>query len=269
MTEESSVIQLFESAGILGAIRWAYESAASRVADTYSFADGHTPTWVGVSRYTYFVDRLDRVFGTGRFAPPAGSEEPVGRDVLHAELTQQDIDSMPDLEVGLVRRSDVNGSAGWVHEGWRWLLVSARPGKIDAIMWGQKSETKKRVARQRDTMPDQPSLFDELVEDEYELVQEQIAAAEKLDLETLIVAHAQDVDRDRRELVIGRARLNEGGGAAWTWRRSLRLEAPPEDKMTGTVPMGPQAPITPVVPDADVRLRPRFDDRRDAAGSGS
>jgi len=41
-------------------------SAVERVLETYSEAAGHDAMWAGLTRFTYFRDRLDRVFSCRR-----------------------------------------------------------------------------------------------------------------------------------------------------------------------------------------------------------
>ena len=139
MIEQQDVIASFGDAGVLAGIRWAYLSATSRVLDVYSEADGHDATWAGMTRFTLFRDRLDRVFACGRYAVPAGSDAAISLDLLHAELTERDIATMPQLPPGLVVRADLNGSPGWVWQDWRWLLASCAFGKIDELPWSQKA----------------------------------------------------------------------------------------------------------------------------------
>jgi hypothetical protein len=252
MTEQQEVVADFGAAGVLGGIRWAYLSATARVLDDYSEAAGHDATWVGITRFTLFRDRLDRVFACGRYAVPEGDDASISLDILRAELTERDIASMPPLATDLVTRADLNGSPGWAWQKWRWLLASCAFGKIDELPWSQKSPTKQRVALQPNPDPD-PTLFDELAADEVGGLEALFAQAQPLDRDTLVVAHSQDVDHDGRELVIGRAQLNFGGGEAWHWYQDL-LETPSAEggRATGNVPPqpGPKS-----VPDAPVRLR--------------
>lgn len=255
MSEQQDVIEAFGDAGVLDGIRWAYESAASRVMEDYSEADGHDATWAGMTRFTLFRDRLDRVFTCERYAIPPGTDDGVSLDLLHAALTDRDIDTMPMLAPGLVSRADLNGSPGWGWQNWRWLLAAAPLGKIDELPWPRKSQTKQRVARQPDPSPAQPSLFDGIVDGEVGGLQMMLDAALKLDRETLVVAHSQDVDHGGRELVVGRARLNSGGGTAWHWKQSLLMAPPPEGgRRLGDAPMAP-GPDPVSVADAPVRLR--------------
>jgi len=253
MSERQDVITSFEGAGVLPGIRWAYLSATARVSGDYSEAAGHDATWVGITRFTLFRDRLDRVFACGRYAVREGADAELSLDVLHAELSERDIATLPRLAPDLVVRADLNGSPGWGWKGWGWLLASSVFGKLDELPWPQKSPTKQRVAQQPNPDPDQASLFDDFAADEVPGLAALIAAAYQLDRETLVVAHSHDVDHDGRELVMGRARLNLGGGDAWHWRHDL-LEVPPSQcgrgSATKPAPTGPET-----VPDAPVKLR--------------
>ncbi|MCA1672077.1 MAG: hypothetical protein LC799_07695 [Actinobacteria bacterium] len=253
MGEQQDAIASFGDAGVLAGIRWAYLSATSRVLDDYSEAAGHDATWAGMTRFTYFRDRLDRVFACGRYAVPAGSDAAISVDLLHAELTERDIATMPQLPTDLVVRADLNGSPGWAWQNWRWLLASCTFGKIDELPWPRKSPTKQRVAQQRNLDPAQGSLFDELADEEVGGLEVLLAAARQLDRETLVVAHSQDVDHDGRELVLGRARLNTGGGKAWHWYQDLLTIPPAEGGRRIDEAPSPTGPNT--VLDAPVRLR--------------
>src|SRR5215831_11424297 len=99
MDEQQDVIAELGDAGVLAGVRWAYESATRRALETYSEADG-----------------LDL-------------------DVLYAELSDQDLMSMPRLPPGLVRRCDLHGSAGWGYRGRRLLLASGEFGGLATLPW--------------------------------------------------------------------------------------------------------------------------------------
>ena len=257
MSEQHDLVAALEAAGVLAGIRWAFRSAADRVLDDYSEAAGHDSTWLGITRFTLFRDRLDRVFSCHRYALDQAIDASTGLDVLRAELSDRDIATMPRLDPDLVERSDLNGSPGWAWQGRRWLLASASFGKIDTLPWLERSQTKQRIAEQRNPDPDQPSLFDCLADGEVgglAALAALVASTPQLDQETLVVAHSLDVDHHDRELVLGRARLNAGGGKAWHWRTDL-LASPP----TGGErhPGGSPAPSgqDDGAPDAPVRLR--------------
>ena len=267
MSEQQDIIASFDQAGVLEGIRWAYISAASRVLEDCSEAAGHDATWVGITRFTLFRDRLDRVFACGRYAVPVGSDAAISLDVLHAELTERDIAAMPQLAPNLVVRANLNGSPGWAFQGRRWLLASCVFGKIDELPWPQKSPTKQRVAQQPNPDPGaQASLFDDLADEEIGGLETLLAAENELDLETLVVAHSQDVDDAARELVMGRARLNMGGGNPWRWCQDL-LTTPPADgrRRVGDIP---PATNPDTVPDAPVRLRRPASERPGNQASG-
>jgi hypothetical protein len=199
-----------------------------------------------------FRDRLDRVFSCGRYAVQEGGDGSASLDLLHAELSPRDIENFPVVEAGTVRRSNLNGSPGWATNEFRFLLASAPVEGLEDLPWLRKSPTKQLIASQPDPDPDQGSLFEDIVDEEQGGLTE-LLAADALALDTLVVAHAQDVERGERRLVIGRPRLNEGGGSAWHWMHNL-LETPPRGG--GRLPITePQIPSPSLVPDAPVRLR--------------
>ncbi len=258
MGEQQQVIAELGAAGVLAGIRWAYESATRRSLESYSEADGHDIAWLGNTRFTLFRDRLDRVFACGRYALSADAE--LDLDVLYAELSDQDLVTMPRLTPGLARRADLHGSAGWAYQERRFLLASAEFGRLDTLPWLQKSLTKQLVAMQRNPDTRQPSLFEAILDDQSppevfgDLNAALLAADRELDLATYIVAHSLDADSEEIELVFGRPRLNLGGGPAWYWREDLRAvpltAAGQESGTAAPVPVD-----TSWVPDAPVRLR--------------
>lgn len=252
MSERDDLVGALDGAGVLAGIRWAFLSAADRVREDYSEAAGHDATWVGVTRFTLFRDRLDRVFSCRRYAVAEGADGQLSLDILHAELTERDVDTFPTLDPGVVVRSDLSGSPGWSHEGTRWLLASSAFSKLDELPWPQKSNTKQRVAQQPTDEPNEPTLFDHLTSEEQAGLAT-LMACSKLDLHTLVVGHALDAEHGGRELVIGQPRLNAGGGSAWFWKHNL-LQVPPSDggrlRPRAPAPVGPDS-----TPDAPVKLR--------------
>lgn len=252
MSERYDLIGSLGDAGVLAGIRWAFQSTTDRVLDDYSEAAGHDATWVGVTRFTLFRDRLDRVFSCRRYAVPADADGELSLDILHAELSQRDIDTLPKLDPDLVARANLNGSPGWAHEGVRWLLASSAYGELDELPWPQKSNTKQRVAQQQADAPTEPTLFDHLAPEELTGLA-MLMDDPKLDLRTLVVGHSLDAEQDGRELVIGQPRLNSGGGSAWHWKHDL-LPIPPSDG--GRLRPNAPTPVSPdITPDAPVKLR--------------
>jgi hypothetical protein len=154
---------------------------------------------------------------------------------------------MPRLEPGLVRRSDLYGSAGWAYRRWRFLLAAGDVGRLDTLPWAHKGPTKQLVAQQRNPDTRQPSLFEEFSPDEFGIDSELLASDRELDLMTYVVAHSLDAFSGEAELVFGRPHLNPGGGPAWYWRENLLAI----DRAW--------------VPDAPVRLRRIEGGRSDAA----
>ncbi|UOX88425.1 hypothetical protein MUY14_43230 [Amycolatopsis sp. FBCC-B4732] len=263
MSEQQDVISELGDAGVLGAVRWAYRSATARSLESYSESDGHDAAWLGNTRFTLFRNRLDRVFHCERYAISSGDGD-ADLDLLYAELSKTDIQTMPKLEPGLVVRSNLNGSPGWALGERRLLLAACAFGKLDKLPWPQRSPTKQRVAQQRNPEPPQPSLFEIFADDEVGGLEEALAADRALDMTTFVVAHTLDPLSQQMELVLGRARLNTGGGPAWHWRQDI-LGIPPAEggrRIDGTPqPTGPDT-----VPDAPVRLRrPVTEERRERA----
>lgn len=252
MSGRDDLIRALDGAGVLAGIRWAFLSAADRVMEDYSEAAGHDATWAGVTRFTLFRDRLDRVFSCRRYAVAEGTDGQLSLDVLHAELTERDIDTFPKLDSDLVVRADLSGSPGWSHEGTRWLLASSAFGKLDELPWPEKSNTKRLVAQQPADQPGEPTLFDYLTSEEQAGL-ETLMAVSKLDLNTLVVGHSLDPEHGGRELVVGQPRLNTGGGSAWYWKHDL-LQTPPSEgeRLRPSMP-APTGPDT--TPDAPVKLR--------------
>jgi hypothetical protein len=251
MGEQQEVIAELGAARVLAGVRWAYESAVRRALETYSEADGHDVAWLGNTRFTLLRDRLDRVFSCERYAAGPGDE--LDLDVLYAELSGRDIETMPHLAPGVVRRRDLHGSPGWSHKDRRFLLASGEPGKLDVLPWPSKSLTKRLVALQRSPEVQQPSLFEGFEPDEVGGLAALLDTEANLDLATYVVGHSLDPFSGSMELVFGRPRLNAGGGQAWYWRADL-LAAPVPD--SGRRPgAAPVASDPAGAPDAPVRLR--------------
>jgi len=260
VTEQAKVLGMLRGSGVLDGIAWAHRSAYQQVRQDYNPAGGHKQSWIGYNAYIYLLDRLDRVFQCGDFAALPG-EESVGRDVLADGIAGRDFQSIPLLPAGTVVRHDLNGSPGWVVDGWRWLLASYKFGQVRKIRWPEKSDTKQTVARQPHSeddgglfpvtaIPGLPSL-EGLPDDERDL------------RKTLVLAHAMDPVTVDFELFFGRIRWNSDRGDAWVWRENL-LDLPPGPQQSGARPR----PVDPILPpsgdaaDADVRVR------RSARGDG-
>jgi hypothetical protein len=258
VSEQQDVIEELD-AGVLAGVRWAYMAATSRTLEIFSEPDGHDAALLGNLRFTLFRDRLDRVFACDRYELQPSSAVTDQLDLLYAELSQNDIQTMPQIAPDLVRRANLTGSPGWAIGERRFLLAACAFGKLDSLPWPRKSPTKQRVARQRQPNPVQPSLFDAVADEETAGLEELFTAANRLDLDTFVVAHALDSLSGVMELVFGRARLNDGGGEAWHWYQDL-LTAPPAEGGHGRH----GAPLLPPdsAPDAPVRLRPRTSEER-------
>lgn len=264
MSEQQEVIADLDETGVLAGVRWAYLSATTRSLETYSEADGYDAAWLGNTRFTLFRDRLDRVFACERYAVRPGDED-TDLDLLYAELSEHDVNTMPRLDPGVVRRCDLTGSPGWAHRHRRFLLASCVFGKLDQMPWPHKSPTKQRVASQANPEPPQPTLFDGFADGEIGGLEAALTAEPELDMVTFVVAHSLDPLSQQIELVFGRPRLNSGGGQAWHWRQDL-LGASPADGGRRTGKPLPARPST--VPDAPIRLRRAAEERRADRASG-
>lgn len=265
VSEQQDVIAEFGDAGILAGVRWAYLSATARALDMYSEADGHDAALLGSIRYTLFRDRLDRVFACERYAVRSGNDD-ADLDLLYDQLSESDIATMPRLDAELVRRSNLNGSPGWAYKDLRFLLASCEFGKLDRLPWPQKSPTKQRVAEQGGPEPPQLTLFEELELEETGGL-EMLATGQELDLTTYVVGHSLDPLNQQTELVLGRTRLNSGGGQAWHWRQNLLGDTPTDGGRRIGGPLMPTGPDT--VPDAPVRLRQPAEERHDDHAGGT
>jgi hypothetical protein len=266
MAEQQDVIEGLTAAGVLTGIRWAYESATRRSLEIYSEADGHDSAWLGHTRFTLFRDRLDRVFACERYAVPTADGR-LDIDVLCAELSERDLSTMPRLAPGLVRRSDLRGSAGWAYRRHWFLIASAEFGRLDTLPWQEKSVTKQLVAMQPSPDLRQPSLFEDLLTDGVlpdgvgpgpalpGLLDPLLLAADReLKLPTFIVAHTLDAGTGAIELTFGRPKLNLRGGSAWYWSEDL-LNVPLPVVRRTEVPAAADIDHPSDVADAPVRLR--------------
>jgi hypothetical protein len=258
MDEHAEVIGALRQAGMLVAIRWAYESAVRRALETYSPEDGHDTAWLGNTRYVLFRDRLDRVLRCGRYAVP---DDGTGNlDELFAELSEQDSLTLPRVEPGTVVRQDLHGSPGWACQAGRFLIASADFGFVRTLPWAYKSRTKRIVAMQKPPVMD----FEDVLFGLHEVLSPGLlgttggtagrtplgttagtgrtplgttggtpdpttggTTAGTLDpglvhdLPTFVVAHSLEPLSGQTELILGRPRMNAAGGSAWYWLEDL------------------------------------------------
>jgi hypothetical protein len=221
MGEQQEVIAELRAAGVLAGIRWAYESAVRRSLASFCEADGHDHAWLGMTRFTLFRDRLDRVFSCERYAVSL-DEGTRDLDVLYAELSEHDLTTMPRIAPGHVTRTDLYGSAGWTYADRRFLLAAGEFGRLRTLPWSERSTTKQIVAMQvsPDPRPMQPSLFEDVPGSSPfdELLR---AAQRHLDPVTYMVAHSLDATAGDAELLFGRPKLNLRGDPAWHWHEDL------------------------------------------------
>ncbi|HTU75351.1 MAG TPA: hypothetical protein VMG38_17700 [Trebonia sp.] len=234
MDEHAEVIEALREAGVLVAIRWAYESAVRRALETYSPEDGHDTAWLGNTRYVLFRDRLDRALRCGRYAMPDGdaTDHPDG---LFAELSEQDSSTLPHVKNGTVVRHDLHGSPGWACGAGRFLIASADFGFVRTLPWAYKSRTKRIVAMQKppvmdfedvlfglhEVLPAGPHGLAGSAPGSLGLAGSALDPRKLHDLPTFVVAHSLEPISGQTELILGRPRMNAAGGPAWYWLEDL------------------------------------------------
>jgi hypothetical protein len=232
MSERDEAYAELAEAGVVDAVRWAARSAYRRAFEDHDEDAGYDRASFGYNAYTLLQDRLDRVFGTGRFA---GADS----EVVGLGLHPADAAAMPRLPEGLITRADLNGSHGWRAGRWRLLLIKTDFAQVDTLHWSAKSPTRQEVAAQ--PHPDQLALA----------LPGQADDGDE-DLVTLMVAHSGDRLSGARELHLARPRNNPGGGPPWYWRVDLAEGAAETGR--DREPVADAEPVD--VPDAQVRLRP-------------
>ncbi|MFJ3746785.1 hypothetical protein ACIPV8_22325 [Streptomyces albidoflavus] len=266
MSEQQDALEDLESSGVLAALAWANASAYRRTMEDYDPDTGHDQGWVGSTAHKLFVDRLHRVFSTGKHGVDSPASASAGLDLVAAGLAPREHDKMPLITPGTVVKSNLNQSPGWRYGEWRFLLTSFVYGESKRIPWPQKSPTKRRVASQGKPAGWQdpsPTLFD----GEADFFAASLLAQREEDAElnatTLIVAHSIERELSIRELYLGRSRLNSGGGDAWYWKHDL-LAAAPGTPSAKPIPSSlTPRPGSSGVQDAPVRLR-----RQSSEGDG-
>lgn len=255
MTEENDIFTAIKAAGVLDLLDWASTTAFARVAQDYDEEAGHDQSVVGFLAYKYLIDLLDRATSSGKYALPKGASADNGRDILRQGISTEAFESMPLLAPELINRNNFNGSPGWAFGDVRWLLQSYRFGDIDKLVWGQKSDSKLKVANQPFVDADTVLFnFADLDMDEPQTV-----AIDQFVGSTLILAHAFNRENGSFEVYIGRSRAPEHrGGRPWHWRR-LIVSGGAGGLSSGLAPEGLLLPGTPPstdVEDAAVKLRP-------------
>ena len=251
VSEKAEVSDHLNRLDVLGGLRWGFESAANRVLSDLPEAAGYDATACGGARHSLLRDRFDRVFSCERYRVLDG-EASTGLDILHRELSDDDILTLPRIAPGSITRSNMNGSPGWTDGKVRLLIASADFGAIHDVRWSERSETKQKVARQPLTPQVEPTVLDALPD---EILKSLFANSKRqLDLPTYVVAHTLNSATGERELVLGRPRDNSDGGDAWRWTVDLMsgpgLARTAEPRATGPVPHEDE-------PDVPVRLRQR------------
>lgn len=252
MIDQEQLCNRLGQAGVLAGIAWAYRSAARRLMEDFSESAGYNATCAGVGLRALLEDRLDRVFSCGKYVVDPEQSDDSGLDLLYAELSSDEVATLPRIAAGVVSRSNLNGSAGWRFEGVRWLLASARSGGVNSIEWKSKSLTKQLVARQFGNSQDNPSLFDEFAGNE---IGEDLLfwSGEPFDMDTLIVGYSLDFVARGQELILGHSRWNPDGTSAWYWTVDLFAGQSPDEVRGNDFQHASVQPDE--VPDAPVKLR--------------
>ncbi len=265
MSEQEDAVEALGDNGVLAALAWACGSARHQTLQSYDPETGHDQAWIGTNMFTILKDRLNRVFSLGRFTIGVDADPADSADLLAQGLATGEFERMPHLSPDLVIRDDLNGSPGWLSQGWRILLQSYGGMDIDEIMWAQRSKTKRRVAAQ--PRADEPML--DLPE--FHMAADVLADLSKREpsdepVVTLVLAYAIDAVTGVSAFYLGHPRLNFGGGEPWHWR------VPIEDSGQGGTgrglrPGGPADQPSNPVEDAEVRLRPRVAELPEAQAS--
>jgi hypothetical protein len=265
VSEQDDAVETLEANGVLAGLAWACDSARRQTLQSYDPDTGHDQTWIGNNMFTVLQDRLNRVFSLGRFVLGPDTDPAQGADLVAQGLASGEFERMPHLSPGLVIRDDLNGSPGWLNQGWRVLLQSHGGMGIDDIKWAQRSKTKRRVASQ--PTPDEPML--DLPE--FKMASDVLADLSKRaqsdeSIVTLVLAYAIDAVTGVSSFFLGHPRLNFGGGEPWHWK------VPIDDSSQGGTGRGlrpgspADQPPSPVE-DAAVRLRPHVADSPDVQAS--
>ena len=217
MTSEDDALESLGQSGLLEVLEWAVLVAFARTGQDYDEDAGHDQMFVGVLNFLYIRDLLDRATANGRYALPDGANN-LGEDVLGRGITPEALRTMPLILPGRISRSDYRHSPGWAADGYRVLLQSFKYGEVDRINWGQRSDTKRRVASQ--AFITQGVLFSG--EDFGLGAIVGIPDGDGFEGVTLIAAHSFDPITGKFELYIGQSKNPEfRGDSCWHWRHQL------------------------------------------------
>jgi hypothetical protein len=265
VSEQEDAVETLGANGVLAALAWACDSARHQTLQSYDPETGHDQAWIGTNMFTVLQDRLNRVCSLGRFVLRSDADPTDGADLLAGGLAPGEFERMPHLSPGLVIRDDLNGSPGWLNQGWRILLQSYGGMDIDEIKWARRSRTKRRVASQ--PCPDAPML--DLPE--FKMAADVLADLSKREqsdnpIVTLVLAYAIDAVTGLSAFYLGHPRLNFGGGDPWYWRVSIE-DCGQGGTGRGLRPGSPTDQSSSPVEDAAVRLRSHVAELPDAQAS--
>lgn len=214
---------------VLPSIQWALAAARRGVESQYDPATGHDRTIRGHLLHNQVCDRLDRAFSAGNYQRQAGSESPIDDSALFESLSQDEIESMPNLKPGVVRREDVNQSPAWRFGDITLLPQSFTAEPFESWVWSQRSrKTKRNIAQIEYDFDGQPG--------------DQMHLGIGPDLlpagDFLIIGYRYT--GTTFEAGIGVARDNKFGGRPWHWFTKL----------------DPWKPTTILVPESELLVEP-------------
>ena len=237
MSAEEDAMNSLADSGLLQMLRWAAPVAFERTGQDYDDDAGHDQSIIGLHNFVYLRDLMDRAAATGKYALPKDAGATLGTDLVRRGIAPEAFASMPSLRPGMISRSDYKGSPGWAAAGLRMLLQSYKIGKVDQIIWGQRSPAKRRVASQRYIGAE--TLF----ADEDWGIESIVGIPHDGEFEglTLVAAHALDPFTGRFEVFVGQSKNPERrGDGCWHWRVPI---------LSGGTPLGTtEAPVIPALP---------------------
>lgn len=217
MTTDEKAMRALEESGMLDVLKWAAPSAFSATDQMYDEDQGHDRGVVGYLNYKHLTNRMDRATSNEQYM--LGNDvDGASNDVVGRGISLDELRSMPEIPVGVVKRSNYKNSPGWAITGYRVLLQSFTFGGIDEISWEQRSNAKRQVASQRYSHQD--ALFE--AEDFGLEIIEGIPDDDAFDGVTLIAAHAFDPASKRFELFVGQSKNPEfRNDTCWHWKQPL------------------------------------------------
>lgn len=143
--EQNRIQARFFEVDFLEALVWAARSAIQRVKDDHSAEAGYNSRTFGNNFREILLDRLHRVFSTHAYTLPQDAAPNSGQDVVYAELSREEIETMPLISPGLITFSEVRQSPVWHYKEIRLFLQSAGSNSFDKMGWNH-SRVKREIA---------------------------------------------------------------------------------------------------------------------------